>query len=254
MNSIDSVDLKDKIFKYGKYLIILVILILIFILTKGCNNGYGKIEKNLINSAKTYVEKNKIFVGEGSSVFISITDLDEIEGTEFCSKASGVVVSRSKGNLNYEAYLKCDDYESKLVNNKNKIITLIGDETITLNKGEVYTEQYYTLSQDADVIVSGNVGTTPGIYKVRYDAYVDNQLKETAYRTVIVSDYDVDQTITALKNKFEPVIILEGETDVYLRIGQTYKEAGYKAIDYEDGKISRKVVVDPNPSKLNNKN
>ncbi len=140
MNSIDSIDQKEKILRYGKYGFILILLIgvLFLVFKKDSDRGFNSIENELLVNAKNYVEKNNILVKENESFFINLVDLDEIEGTEFCSKASGVIVSRINGKLTYDAYLKCDDYVSKLSSNKTKIISLIGDEVILFNKGKVY--------------------------------------------------------------------------------------------------------------------
>ena len=250
MDTVEAVDIKDKILKYGKYVGILLLLVGVFFLIKGCESGYSSIEKDLVNEAKKYVEKNKTYVGENKEIFISITDLDEIKGTELCSKASGVIVSKKNGKTNYQAILKCDDYETDLANNKSKIIKLNDDETMFLVDGEIYEEPYYTLTKEAEVTISGNVGSAPGIYKIRYDAYIDGSIEETAYRFVIVSTYDVNKSMSDLKNKVDPVITLKGDTDLYLKVGSKYVEPGYTAVDYEDGKISRKVKVEPNPSKI----
>ena len=118
MDSVESVDIKDKMIKYGKYVTVLILIVIIFFIVKGCERGYSAIENEMVNAAKKYVEKNNVYVNENKDVFVSIIDLDEIEETELCSKASGVIISKENGKLNYQAILKCDGYETNLAKNK----------------------------------------------------------------------------------------------------------------------------------------
>ena len=85
--------------------------------------------------------------------------------------------------------------------------------------------------------------TTPGIYTLSYAAYVDNELKEIVYRKVIVSESDKESNISGLVNEVEPVITLLGDKNMTISLNSRYKEPGYKAVDYTDGKISRSVDV-----------
>ena len=251
MNSIDSLDIKQNIIKYGKYVLLILIVLSVFLLIKSCKKSYNNVESNVIKVAEKYVNDNNIFINNRE--FIEITELnkfEEIDGIELCSKASGVIITNENGKLNYVPYLKCEEYESDVDKSKNKYIDLVGDNPVLLNKGEAYNEQNYTLKSDADVIISGKVGTNPGVYIISYDVFVNNELKETAYRTVIVSSSDKTQTVFGLKNKIDPTLTLIGDTDVVLGIGQKYIDPGYTAVDYEDGKISKKVHVEPNPARI----
>ena len=248
MNSIDDLDRRQKIIQYIKYaFVLLIIVFLIIFLLKGCNHGYTDIESSLITATKKYIKENNIVVSNRK--YIEITKLGDIDGTELCKKASGVIVTNNNGTLSYEPYLKCDGYETTL-KKKYKYIDLIGDDVLLLNKGEVYEEKYYTLKSDADVTISGKVGTDVGLYTINYYVYVNKKLKETAQRIVIVTENDKNQNVTALKNEIEPTLTLIGDTYVVLGVGQKYHETGYTAIDYNDGKISRKVKVNPNPEKI----
>lgn len=241
MDSIESQDKIQQIIKYGKYLVLVVILIGIILLIKSCGRTYNDIEEELIIATKEYISENGIVVN--GETYIEITKLREIEGTELCSEASGVVVKNNNGKLSYQVYLDCLDYQSSLVKANNKYIVLKGDTVVVLNKGEVFNDPMYTLKKEADVVVSGKADTNPGIYSINYMAYVDNELKETVTRKVIVTENDKDANVSGLKNTQEPVITLLGDRNIVLSVGSRYKEPGYLAVDYEDGKISRKVQV-----------
>ena len=248
MNSIDELDNKQKIIKYGKYVVILIIIIAAFLFIKGCKRGYSNVESDMVEAAKKYISDNGVQFND--SIYIDILKLGEIEGTELCSRASGVIATRVNGKITYKPYLKCDNYETKLIKNKNKCIIPTGDEVVLLTKGEAYEEKYYTLTGDADVVISGNVGTNPGLYTVAYTAYCDTGVTEVAYRQIIVTENDKNKNISELKNREEPTLTLNGDTDIVLSVGEKYREPGYTAIDYEDGKISRKVVVNPDVKKI----
>lgn len=248
MNSIENQDKLQNILKYGKYAVLLMLIVGGFLLFRSCGRTYNDIEEELIEEAKKYVHNNNITISDEK--YVEITKLNEVEGTELCSRASGVSIKSVNGKLKYTVYLECMDYKSNTTNEKSKYIVLNGGSVITLNAGEVFNDPLYTLKKEADVIISGKVLTLPGIYTVSYMAYVDNELKETVYRKVIVSENDKDQNISGLKNTEDPVITLIGDKNIVLSLGTRYKEEGYLAVDYEDGKISRRVEVLPNPASL----
>ena len=243
-DSMDTLDREEKIqniVKYGKYVVLVIIIGIIALIIINSKQTYGKIEENLIAAAQKYVADNNINVN--NTTFIEITKLGEIEGTELCSKASGVSITNEKGKLKYKAFLSCNNYQSKVSTSKTKYIILLGSDIIFLNKGETFEDPAYALKKEAEVTISGKVLTTPGIYTISYAAYVDNKLKETVYRKVIVSESDKGSNISGLVNEIEPVITLLGDKNMTISLNSRYKEPGYKATDYTDGKISRNVIV-----------
>ena len=241
MNTLEREEKIQNIIKYGKYVVLIVIIGIIALIIINSKQSYSKIEKALIESAQKYVSDNNIQVTD--TTFIEITKLGEIEGTELCSKASGVSITNEKGKLKYKAFLSCNNYQSKASTTNTKYIVLTGGDVITLNKGEAFNDPLYTLKKEAEVIISGKVLTTPGIYTLSYAAYVDNELKEIVYRKVIVSESDKESNISGLVNEVEPVITLLGDKNMTISLNSRYKEPGYKAVDYTDGKISRSVDV-----------
>lgn len=256
MDAYDNTERIAKIIKYGKYVVLLVIIAVAFLLIKGCGVNYKKIEEQMVDAAKAYVyEKNLVITKE---TYIEIGNFDLIAGTELCNKSSGVIVSPQNGDLKYQAFLKCPDYSTKLVENKSKFITLNGDEVTILNKGELFKDSYYTITGElvnGYVDVRGIVNNTPGVYNVYYDVYypldtgsstedVENyELVETLVRKVIVTVSDKNATISGLVNTEEPYLQLYGETNIILSKGEKYSEPGYEAYDYVDGKIGRRVIV-----------
>lgn len=120
-------------------------------------------------------------------------------------------------------------------------INLNGEQNITLNYGEEYIEEgatakYFTKTFE-NVIPTGEVDTSKvGKYTLTYEVNLKsiwpvNNIKGIAYRYIEVVD------------KKEPTIELEGNTNIKLYLGNTYKEAGYKATDEYDGDLTEKVIV-----------
>ena len=143
MNSIDDEDKLKNIIKYGKYVLLLIIAIVLIFVFKGCEKTYSKVEEDMIAAAKSYVANKNLSVN--GEIYIEISKFDLIEGTELCNKGSGVIVTNNNGTLKYQAYLKCPDYTSKIVNNKSKYITLNGEEVVILNAGEIFNDPHYTI-------------------------------------------------------------------------------------------------------------
>ena len=242
MDSMDLQDKFDRIKKYFKYLILIIPILLLILLIKSCGGtNYKDVEKQMEESALNYIKRNNIVVN--TETYIEISKLDEIEGTELCSKASGVIIKNNNGSLKATAYLDCDGYQSDIVKNKQKYIILNGEEVMTLNVGEAFNDPLYYLKKDAEVKVIGVVGTSPGVYTITYQAYVKNKLKETVTRKVIISEADKTTNVSGIDDKTKPSITLLGDKTMVLAVGSRYQEPGYLAVDYEDGKISRKVEV-----------
>lgn len=243
MNGFDREEKIQQIVKYGKWVLLVLVVLAIFFLIKNSKRTYNNVEDDVVVAAKKYVTDNNLVIT--SPQYVEITKLSEIEGTELCSKASGVMITNTNGKIEYDPYLSCSNYQTDTSVN-TKYIILIGGNVIVLNKGEVFNDPYYTLKKEADVIVSGKVLTTPGIYTLTYAAYVDNALKETVKRYVIVTENDKSTNVSGLVNETEPVITLLGDKNIVLQLNSKYKEPGYRAVDFTDGKISRKVDVTSN--------
>ena len=217
-------------------------MVLIFLLLRTCGStNFNDIEQELEQKALSYVQSNKINVT--NETYIEITKLGEVEGTELCRRASGVIVKNVNGSLEATAYLDCENYKSEIINNKSKYVVLNGDAIMTLNTGEAFNDPSYYLKKDATVQVSGVVGTTPGIYTLNYYVYVKGKIKENLTRKVIVSEADKTATISGIDDKTKPSLTLMGDKNIVLAVGSVYREPGYLAVDYEDGKITRQVKV-----------
>ena len=119
------------------------------------------------------------------------------------------------------------------------VITLLGDDPVTIEVGSTYTDAGATATDNydgdisANIVVSGIVDTaTLGSYTLSYDVSDSSSNPATSVtRTVNV----VDTTA--------PVITLLGDDPVTIEVGSTYIDAGATATDNYDGDISANIVV-----------
>jgi hypothetical protein len=115
------------------------------------------------------------------------------------------------------------------------VITLVGDNPVTIELGATYTDQGATatdLSGDITVTTSGTVDTSiVGSYTVTYTATDSSGNSATAVtRTVNV----VDTTA--------PVIILNGDNPMNIEVGGIFTDPGASATDNYDTEISVSVT------------
>ncbi len=125
---------------------------------------------------------------------------------------------------------------------QNPVITLQGDENISLNVGDEWIEPGYSANDEtsgditSDVVITGQVNTLrAGIYELLYTVrdYAGNPAEEQT-RTVTVGQQGEDTTA--------PVITLIGGA-VSLEQGEQYIESGYSASDDRDGNLTSDVMV-----------
>ncbi len=234
-------DTKDRLLKI--LAIVFSVGALLFVVFLILNRSdYEKIERQMVKNAKEYVSKNKIKVTNQEYVFIR--DLDVESGTELCSKASGVVITNVAGSIKYYPYLKCLDYESKILNNTKNYIELNGSDVALVNLGTLYFDQGYTKKQDGIKIETvGEVPDEVGAYTINYVVTKDGKQKTIVKRIVIVSDVDTAIVTNEFDNQEEPNLVLKGESNIVLKVKEKYEEPGYAAYDYKDGYLTKKVKV-----------
>src|SRR5450830_854238 len=117
------------------------------------------------------------------------------------------------------------------------IITLNGEETITIENEETYNEQGAVWNDNVDgtglAIVSGDTVNINmlGTYIVRYN-YTDSSgnVGDEVTRTVSVVDTQ------------KPTITLLGDSEVTLEVFSVYSDAGATAYDNYDGDLTSKII------------
>ena len=156
---------------------------------------------------------------------------------QYTFEFSNVVLS-SESNQNISSEALMIGYINVIEDTTAPLITLIGENAITLEVGTSYNDAGATALDNNDgdlnasIIVTGTVDTsTVGMYTITYSATNASENTGTATRTVIV----VDTTI--------PVITRLGEATVTIEVGSTYSDAGATASDNYDGDITASIVT-----------
>ncbi|WP_445757591.1 immunoglobulin-like domain-containing protein, partial [Polaribacter sp.] len=131
------------------------------------------------------------------------------------------------------------------------VITLIGQSSITHEKGDAYVDEGALarnyLDQDISykVVVTGAVDITEvGTYALYYnvtDSFgnIGNQI----IRTITVVDTSIE--------RFRPTITLNGSKSLVIKEGTSYQELGAIAIDYNGNDISSDIVIDASAVAVN---
>ncbi|MGX5174215.1 BspA family leucine-rich repeat surface protein [Aliikangiella sp. IMCC44653] len=111
------------------------------------------------------------------------------------------------------------------------VITLIGDNPLTLFQNQAYEEPGATATDDrdgdVDVVITGSVDTSSlGDYEISYTATDEANNSSNTIRTVSV----VDGTA--------PVVTITGPTSLIVILNKTYQELGATASDDIDGELT----------------
>ncbi|MEC7812319.1 MAG: DUF5011 domain-containing protein, partial [Verrucomicrobiota bacterium] len=141
--------------------------------------------------------------------------------------------------LENDGYNQLAEVSFNVTDNTAPVITLKGEQSVTVNVGENYEDAGATANDDVDgditqsseitgVIITG----TPGVYTLTFN--VKDKSGNTAasvVRTVRVVD------------EVAPVITLKGEQSVTVNVGENYKDAGATANDDVDGDITQSIEI-----------
>ena len=209
---------------------IVIILIAIFLIFMFKDNKYKKLEESMLATAKNYIKVNNLNVSAEQFLTIKQMGIVNLEG---CNEASGVKITLSNNGLKYEPYLICNNYMSKnITTEKGRYIELLGDNPYIVTGNTVFTEPGYK-SNGYTVDMVSNYKASPGIYQITYYVYDNGIQKEIVKRTIVVSD---------ISNEEAPILTLNGESNIIVKVGTSYTEPGFSAIDAVDGNITNKVM------------
>ncbi len=168
--------------------------------------SFEKQEKDLLEAGKLYFERNSYLMpAEGNARSVDLETLYDQSyldtfyipnSKKICnSKTSFVTVRKKDDAYQYAVYLSCGKYESKQDHLGPKI-TLNGEMTVTLSKGEEYKEEGIKQVQDdydgtmkienVDIDSSKVDSNKIGTYEVVYTAYDSWKNKTVVTRTVKV--------------------------------------------------------------------
>ena len=128
----------------------------------------------------------------------------------------------------------------KLIDDEKPIITLTGNENISICPNAEYKEEGYKATDNYDGDITKNVKITTK------DGIISYSVKDSSGNTA-----EITRTITK-EDKIAPTITLKGNKTITLYLGNTWKEPGYTATDNCDNDITNNVVKSGtvNPNKL----
>lgn len=174
------------------------------------NNGYKKVyELNLTELkevANGYIIKENTIIQEGETKIINISDMVSSEiikpvidpqSKEPCE--GYVIVRKNDGIYSFSPYLKCgDNYESDNYGETDllaPLITILGDNPVSINVGEAYTDAGATALDNVDGDVTDDISVTgtlnpniAGTYIITYTVEDAVGNESSATRTVNVID------------------------------------------------------------------
>lgn len=187
-------------------LIVVIAVALIWFLIISPLIEFKKSEKEVLNAGKRYFEVNKTYLPTGNRIkTISLKtlynkdfikeDIKVPNSSSMCDEnESWVKVQKKNNEYNYNVYLKCGIYSSK-VDHKGPTITLKGKNEITVNKGDKFKDPgIASVSDNTDgkidtkqVKVDSNVNINKnGTYEIKYSIKDSFDNKTEVIRTVKV--------------------------------------------------------------------
>lgn len=231
--------MKEKLsFKVKLIIGLVIVLLLIFFLLVKPFFKFKDLENNLLNSGKRYYEINNTKLPTGKK--ITKVYLKELYDKEFidydykrmytdnnCSLENSFVrVSKKDNDYNYETYLECGKWKSKIDHN-GPVIKLNGKEEITLYRNTKYEElgvasvvddtdgaiDIKKVEIDSSKVKTSNVGTYNVTYKVK-DSYnnvtiVNRTIKVIETLNHIVSSQTKNKNIYT-GSQYNNYIMLDG--------------------------------------------
>ncbi len=222
-----------------------IVLIFVFFVAIGAiyllkkDNLYYKVETEMVEKAKKLISENNIKVENQNYIFL---DELNVSGSELCMASSGVIVTNVENDIKYTPYLKCTNYESKILNNDKTYIKLNGSSVAVIPYGTLYLDDGYEKLKNVDVITVGDVIDEVGAYTLNYVIKENGTQVQVVKRIVIVTDRSTD--LLEPTTKEEPTIVLNGEEAIVLVENENYDEPGFVAYDSNNGNLTGKVKVE----------
>lgn len=222
--------MNSKMLKRIKFAVtVILVLVFVWFLIVSPMITFHNNEKRLEDAAKRYFELNSSQLPTGENVktlslktlyhksFIK-NDLYIPYTKKTCSiENSWVKVKRVNGEYKYYTYLECGVLSSA-VDHKGPVITLNGDENISIGKGETYTEAgVKSVVDNVDgtmdvntVTIKGEVDTSKvGTYEVTYTV-----LDSLRNKTVVTREVKVVQKLNStIKNSLNDKTNFSGVVD-----------------------------------------
>lgn len=190
-------------------------------------------EIQLVSNPEHHTSPGAEYIEEGfTAIDIHDGDLTNQVAREVKDNIISYTVSDSSGNVG-KAKREITYKDAVL-----PVITLEGNAEIYLTIGQDFSDPGYTAIDDVDgdltsaVMVEGTVdGHTKGSYSLIYRVTDSSGNIGEIQRIVHVGDFAA------------PVITLQGDGRIYVKVGEAFVDPGYSASDNVDGDITSKIVI-----------
>ncbi len=141
--------------------------------------------------------------------------------------------------LENDGYNQLAEVSFNVTDNTAPVITLKGEQSVTVNVGENYEDAGATAHDDVDGDITQSIEITgliitaaPGVYTLTFNVKdKSGNAAVSEVRTVRVVD------------EVAPVITLKGEQSVTVKVGENYEDAGATAHDDVDGDITQSIEI-----------
>lgn len=282
-------------------IILIVIIVVIIIVVRQINKNkpeyttedFQRLEERMEEEAQTYVsQKNIELTSEDYKIDLDdllvenggFIDPDSVKAAKVCK---GYVIAKKEETESYNAYIKCGKMYTTtgyVSNNKKTtttkkekkdtekpVITIIGNDNITINQGSNYKDEGATAKDNKDgditskIKVENNVDTSKvGSYTVVYTVTDEAGNRSSKTRKVTVVGININTTTTKRNNNTTtkkrtttqkrvttttsrittpPTITLRGDSYITLNQGDRYNDPGYYATDAKGNDITSRVSV-----------
>ena len=221
-----------KIFKLIPILIVLIIGICFLIFYKKDSINVNDFENKILSDAKKYVALNNV----KGNTFITLADIEENLGSSYdtCNKSTGIDYNNGKYNL----YVICSKYISSKVEEINKKTynnIVLKEDAFFITANNRYVEPGYVSNYKVEINSMKNY-SKQGLYQTIYFVKDGSgNVIEVANRYVLYSNFN---------NELDKVTMrLNGENEIYIKKGNTFKDPGVTLIDSKGNKVSANVNV-----------
>ncbi len=141
--------------------------------------------------------------------------------------------------LENDGYNQLAEVSFNVTDNTAPVITLKGEQSVTVKVGENYEDAGATAHDDVDGDITQSIEITgliitaaPGVYTLTFKVKdKSGNAAVSEVRTVRVVD------------EVAPVITLKGEQSVTVKVGENYEDAGATAHDDVDGDITQSIEI-----------
>lgn len=209
--------------KYLKKLFLILIIITSLMLIYSILSPRTVMYTDNIELGSDYNIKYKVY-----NLFTNLTNKSSITNNININKV-GVYTATVK--VKYLFFNVKKSFNINVIDSVSPIITLNGGSDVKVCPNAEYKEEGYTASDNYD----GDITDKVNIKKTN-DSIIYSVIDSSNNKT------QVKRNITYTDDK-APSIVLKGNNDLNIYVGNNYKEEGYTASDNCDGDITNKVIV-----------